>query len=92
VVFNPVGSACFDLANRCMALNAHQVFIATTDRAAPFDILAFHRAQHSCHGIDSLALDDVLRACRSVVAGSRQRLVVEPWREGARRKLPGHLN
>ena len=59
LVFNTVGSPCFALANQCLGTAGHQVFIATIDRAVPFDIFAFYRGQHTYHGVDSLALDCV---------------------------------
>lgn len=112
VAFNTVGSPYFALANQCLGIGGHQVFIATTERAVPFDIFAFYRGQQTYHGIDSLALDctacatilqrlapgfasgalrpfpiaadsvhtldDAARAYRRVLAGTRQRLVIEP--------------
>ena len=42
-----------------MAKGATQIFIATHDRAVPFDIFAFYRGMHTYVGIDSLALDCV---------------------------------
>ena len=39
-----------------MAHGATQVFIATLDRAVPFDIFAFYRGQHRYVGVDTLAL------------------------------------
>jgi NADPH2:quinone reductase len=59
LVFNTVGSAYFEAANRVMAKGATQVFIATTDRAVPFDIFAFYRGMHTYVGIDTLAFDCV---------------------------------
>jgi len=56
-VFNTVGSAYFDAANKAMAKGATQIFIATQDRAVPFDIFAFYRGMHTYVGIDSLAMD-----------------------------------
>lgn len=57
VVYNTVGSAYFEAANKAMAKGATQIFIATHDRAVPFDIFAFYRGRHTYVGIDSLAMD-----------------------------------
>ena len=57
IVFNTVGSAYFEAANKAMAKGATQIFIATHDRAVPFDIFAFYRGMHTYVGIDSLAMD-----------------------------------
>lgn len=57
IVFNTVGSPYFEAANKAMAKGATQIFIATQDRAVPFDIFAFYRGMHTYVGIDSLALD-----------------------------------
>jgi len=59
VVYNTVGSAYFEAANNSMAKGATQIFIATHDRAVPFDIFAFYRGMHTYVGIDSLAMDCV---------------------------------
>jgi NADPH2:quinone reductase len=59
IVYNTVGSAYFEAANKAMAKGATQIFIATHDRAVPFDIFAFYRGMHTYVGIDSLALDCV---------------------------------
>jgi len=59
IVYNTVGSAYFDVANRALALRGRHVFIATIERSVPFDILAFYRAQHTFVGIDTLALDSL---------------------------------
>jgi len=56
LVFNTVGSPYFDAANRAMAKGATQIFIATVERAVPFDIFAFYRGMHTYVGVDSLAL------------------------------------
>ena len=56
IVYNTVGSPYFAEANASLAKRGRQVFIATTDRAVPFDIFAFYRAMHTYVGIDSLAL------------------------------------
>jgi NADPH2:quinone reductase len=57
IAFNTVGSPYFAAANAAMAKGATQVFIATLERAIPFDIFAFYRGMHTYVGIDSLALD-----------------------------------
>ena len=57
LVFNCVGSPWFSAGNAAMAHGATQVFIATLDRAVPFDILAFYRGRHRYVGVDTLALD-----------------------------------
>jgi len=64
IVFNTVGSPYFEAANRAMAKGATQIFIATSDRAVPFDIFAFYRAMHTFVGIDTLALDCIASAER----------------------------
>jgi NADPH2:quinone reductase len=56
IVFNTVGSPYFAEANLSMAKRGRQIFIATVDRAVPFDIFAFYRGMHTYVGIDSLAL------------------------------------
>jgi NADPH2:quinone reductase len=56
LVYNTVGSAYFEAANQSMAKGATQIFIATHERAVPFDIFAFYRGMHTYVGIDSLAL------------------------------------
>jgi NADPH2:quinone reductase len=57
LVYNTVGSPYFAQANAAMAIGATQIFIATIDRAVPFDILSFYRGQHTYVGVDTLALD-----------------------------------
>ncbi len=57
IVYNTVGSPYFAMANEALALRGRQIFIATIDRAIPFDIFRFYRGQHSFYGIDSLTLD-----------------------------------
>ena len=57
LVFNTVGSPYFVEAHASMAKRATQIFIATIDRAVPFDIFQFFRGQHTFVGIDTLALD-----------------------------------
>jgi NADPH:quinone reductase-like Zn-dependent oxidoreductase len=112
IVFNTVGSPYFEQANRALAIGGRQIFIATIEKAVPFDIFAFYRGQHTYVGIDTLALDSL--ACarildmlapgfvdgslkafpvpaestyrleqavtgyRSVIAGSRERVVLQP--------------
>ncbi|MCK8785969.1 zinc-binding dehydrogenase [Roseomonas sp. NAR14] len=56
IVFNCVGSPWFAAGNAAMAHGAVQVFIATQDRAVPFDIFAFYRGRHRYVGVDTLAL------------------------------------
>jgi NADPH:quinone reductase-like Zn-dependent oxidoreductase len=56
IVFNTVGSPWFAEANAALAKRGTQVFIATVERAVPFDIFAFYRGMHTYVGIDSLAL------------------------------------
>ena len=57
IVYNTVGSAYFEAGNKSMGKGATQIFIATHDRAVPFDIFSFYRGMHTYVGIDSLALD-----------------------------------
>ena len=57
IIFNTVGSAYFEVANKCLAKGGTQIFIATQDRAVPFDIFTFYRGMHTFVGIDTLALD-----------------------------------
>ena len=47
IVFNTVGSPYFEAANKAMAKGATQIFIATIERAVPFDIFAFYRGMHT---------------------------------------------
>ena len=56
IVYNTVGSPYFAEANASLAKRGRQVFIATVDRAVPFDIFTFYRGMHTYVGIDSLAL------------------------------------
>jgi NADPH2:quinone reductase len=56
IVFNTVGSPWFAEANASLAKGGTQVFIATFDRAVPFDIFAFYRGMHTYVSVDSLAL------------------------------------
>lgn len=57
IVYNTVGSAYFEAANKSLAKGGTQIFIATQDRAVPFDIFTFYRGMHTYVGIDTLALD-----------------------------------
>jgi NADPH:quinone reductase-like Zn-dependent oxidoreductase len=57
IVYNTVGSSYFEAGNKAMAQGARAIFIATIDRAVPFDIFAFYRGRHRYVGVDSLALD-----------------------------------
>jgi len=59
IVFNTVGSPYFAAANAALAKGGTQIFIATLDRAVPFDIFSFYRGMHTYVGIDTLALDCV---------------------------------
>lgn len=56
VVYNTVGSPYFAEANATLAKRGTQVFIATIDRAVPFDIFTFYRGMHTYAGIDTLAI------------------------------------
>jgi NADPH:quinone reductase-like Zn-dependent oxidoreductase len=112
IVFNTVGSPYFEQANRALAIGGRQIFIATIEKAVPFDIFAFYRSQHTYVGIDTLALDslacarildtlapgfdngslkafpvladatygltDAVKGYRSVIGGSRERVVLQP--------------
>jgi NADPH:quinone reductase-like Zn-dependent oxidoreductase len=55
-VLNTVGSPYFAEANAAMAKRGTQMFIATQERAVPFDIFTFYRGMHTYVGIDTLAL------------------------------------
>ena len=57
IIFNTVGSAYFEAANKSLAKGGTQILIATQDRAVPFDIFTFYRGMHTFVGIDTLALD-----------------------------------
>lgn len=57
IIFNTVGSAYFEAANKSLAKGGTQILIATQDRAVPFDIFTFYRGMHTYVGIDTLALD-----------------------------------
>jgi NADPH:quinone reductase-like Zn-dependent oxidoreductase len=56
IVYNTVGSPYFAEGNASLAKRGTQVFIATIDRAVPFDIFAFYRGMHAFAGIDTLAI------------------------------------
>lgn len=71
LVFNCVGSPWWAAGNAAMAHGATQVFIATLDRAVPFDILAFYRGRHRYVGVDTLAL--AAAATGAVLEGLRPR-------------------
>lgn len=76
IIYNTVGSAYFEAANKAMAKGATQIFIATHDRAVPFDIFSFYRGMHTYVGVDSLAMD--------CIAGSAQ---LDAMRDGFERGL-----
>ena len=57
IIYNTVGSPYFEAANNSLAKGGVQIFIATQDRAIPFDIFAFYRGMHTYVGIDTLAMD-----------------------------------
>ena len=59
IVYNTVGSPYFAEANAALAKRGTQVFIATIDRAVPFDIFTFYRGMHTFAGIDTLAIPAV---------------------------------
>jgi len=59
IIYNTVGSAYFESANKSLAKGGTQIFIATQDRSVPFDIFTFYRGMHTFVGIDTLALDCV---------------------------------
>lgn len=59
IIFNTVGSPYFAEANASLAKRGTQIFIATVERAVPFDIFAFYRGMHTYVGIDTLALSAV---------------------------------
>ena len=84
IVFNTVGSPYFEAANAALAKGGTQIFIATVERAVPFDIFAFYRGMHSFVGIDTLALDATASADRfaslaeGMQAGTLQPFAVAP--------------
>lgn len=57
LVYNTVGSPYWELGNASLAKGGRHIFIATIDRAVPFNIFAFYRGRHQFIGVDSLALD-----------------------------------
>jgi NADPH:quinone reductase-like Zn-dependent oxidoreductase len=57
IIYNTVGSPYFEAANKSLAKGGVQIFIATQDRAIPFDIFTFYRGMHTYVGIDTLAMD-----------------------------------
>lgn len=57
IIYNTVGSAYWEAATKSLAKRGTQIFIATHDRAVPFDIFTFYRQMHTFVGIDSLAMD-----------------------------------
>ncbi|MGZ5032273.1 MAG: quinone oxidoreductase family protein [Usitatibacter sp.] len=59
LIYNTVGSPWFAEANASLAKRGTQVFIATVDRAVPFDIFAFYRGTHTYVGIDTLDMTAV---------------------------------
>jgi NADPH:quinone reductase-like Zn-dependent oxidoreductase len=81
IAYNTVGSPYFAAANAALARHGRQILIATIDRAVPFDILAFYRAQLTYVGIDSLALDGV--ACATIL-----RELLPGFESGALRPFP----
>ncbi len=85
IVFNTVGSPYFAAANQAMAHGARQIFIATIDRAVPFDIFTFYRGRHSYFGVDLLALD----ATASAVL---LRQLLPGFTDGRLRPFPVHDN
>ena len=64
IVYNTVGSPYFAEGNASLAKRGTQVFIATLDRAVPFDIFTFYRGMHTFAGVDTLALPAV--ECASI--------------------------
>jgi NADPH:quinone reductase-like Zn-dependent oxidoreductase len=69
IVYNTVGSPYFEAVAKSMAICGRQIFIATIERAVPFNILAFYRGQHTYIGIDTLALDGA--ACADILDALR---------------------
>jgi NADPH:quinone reductase-like Zn-dependent oxidoreductase len=78
IVYNTVGSAYFEAANKSLAKGGTQIFIATQERAVPFDIFTFYRGMHTYVGIDTLALD--------CVESSRQLDLLRPGFESGKLK------
>ncbi|KAG8153761.1 quinone oxidoreductase family protein [Burkholderia catarinensis] len=56
IVFNPVGGAYFERANRAMAVGGKQIFTSAIRQSVPFDIFHFQRGQHTYVGVDALAV------------------------------------
>lgn len=56
IVFNTVGGAYFERANRAMAVGGKQIFISAIQQSVPFDIFRFQRARHTYVGVDALAV------------------------------------
>ena len=80
IVYNTVGSVYFEAANKSMAKGATQIFIATHDRAIPFDIFAFYRGMHTYVGIDSLAMDCVAASAQlDAMRDGFERGVLKPF-------------
>ncbi len=81
IAFNTVGSPWFAEANASLAKLGTQIFIATVERAVPFDIFAFYRGRHAFVGVDSLALSAV--ECGEIFEALRP-----GFEEGALRPYP----
>ena len=81
IAYNAVGSPYFDVANKALTTGGRQVFISTVERAVPFDIFAFYRAQLTYVGIDTLALD-------STASAAILRELVPGFESGALRPFP----
>ena len=80
IVYNTVGSAYFEAANKAMGKGATQIFIATHDRAVPFDIFAFYRGMHTFVGIDSLAMGCVAASAQlDAMRGGFERGTLKPY-------------
>lgn len=65
IAYNVVGSPYFAAALEGLAVGGVQVLIATIERTAPLDILAFYRRNLQLLGVDSLKLDAV--ACATIL-------------------------
>jgi len=60
IVYNTVGSPCFEDANHAMAHGGTQIFISDRlQKEVPFNIFYFYRHQHNFVGIDTQELDVV---------------------------------
>ena len=81
IAYNTVGSPYFAAANAALGIGGRQIFISTVERAVPFDIFAFYRAQLTYVGIDSLALD-------SVASAAILRELADGFASGALRPFP----